>query len=125
MIEDYLAELKALLTTSRIVKDIEIIDEFITSVSGFLDCKITLIDDSTLFFTEYSTSSKDKIFRDKYSFHWQKWDKMIIRWDNAPHHKEVSTFPYHMHKGEKVFKSDEMTLEKVLEVIEKEMGQEE
>ncbi|MFH1774033.1 MAG: DUF6516 family protein [Methanobacteriota archaeon] len=60
-----------------------------------------------------------KIFRDKYSFHWQKWDKMIIRWDNAPHHKEVSTFPYHMHKGEKVFKSDEMTLEKVLKILEK------
>lgn len=79
MIEDYLAELKALLTTSRIAKDIEIIDEFVTSVSGFLCCKITLIDDSILFFTEYCTSLKDKIFRDKYSFHWQKCDKMIIR----------------------------------------------
>ncbi|MDI6655362.1 MAG: DUF6516 family protein [Candidatus Hydrothermarchaeota archaeon] len=103
MIEDYLAELKALLTTSR----------------------ITLIDDSTLFFTEYSTSSKDKIFRDKYSFHWQKRDKMIIRWDNAPHHREISTFPHHAHKGGRVLRSKEMTLEKVLEVIEKEMGQEE
>jgi len=28
--------------------------------------------------------------------------KLRKRWDNAPHHKEVETFPYHIHIGRKV-----------------------
>jgi len=35
MLENYLADVKASLTASSIVMDIEILDEFITSVSGF------------------------------------------------------------------------------------------
>jgi hypothetical protein len=34
----------------------------------------------------------------KYSFHWQKKSgEMISRWDNAPHHTHISTFPHHRH----------------------------
>ena len=34
----------------------------------------------------------------KYSFHWQLEDG-IIRIDTAPHHRQVSTYPRHMHIG--------------------------
>ena len=34
----------------------------------------------------------------KYSFHWQREDE-IIRIDTAPHHRNLSTFPRHMHIG--------------------------
>jgi len=40
MLENYLADLKASLTSSPIVYDIDMLDEFITSVSGFLECKL-------------------------------------------------------------------------------------
>jgi hypothetical protein len=53
MLENFLADLKASLTASPIVKDIEILDEFITSVSGFLDCRALLVDGSELFVSEY------------------------------------------------------------------------
>lgn len=117
MLENYLAELKASLTTSPIVKDIDILDEFITSVSGFLDCKVLMIDGSELYVTEYFTIHGNKIKRDKYSYHLQRNDDFIIRWDNAPHHKEVSTYPFHVHKGGEVHKSKEMKLEEVLEEL--------
>ncbi|HYN44374.1 MAG TPA: hypothetical protein VER35_00075 [Candidatus Limnocylindrales bacterium] len=45
MLENYLADLKACLTASPIVRDIEINDEFITSVSGFIDCTVVMIDE--------------------------------------------------------------------------------
>lgn len=32
----------------------------------------------------------------KYSFHWQREDE-IIRIDTAPHHRQLSTYPRHMH----------------------------
>jgi len=85
MLENFLADLKASLTASHIVRDIEIDDEFITC--------------------------------EKYSYHLQKGDEFIIRWDNAPHHKELSTFPYHVHDRTGVHKSKEMTMDEILEEL--------
>ena len=34
----------------------------------------------------------------KYSFHWQ-FEKEIIRIDTAPHHRQLSTYPGHIHAG--------------------------
>jgi len=34
----------------------------------------------------------------KYRCHWQDSNgRLIKRWDNAPHHPEVDTFPHHLH----------------------------
>ena len=33
----------------------------------------------------------------RYSYHLQRDDEMIKRWDNAPHWKAIKTFPFHMH----------------------------
>ncbi len=117
MLESYLADLKASLTASPIVKDIEILDEFVTSVSGFLDCGVLLVDGEELFVSEYFTVLKGRIKRDKYSYHLQKNDELIIRWDNAPHHRELSTFPDHVHRKDGVHESKEMTVEDILEEI--------
>lgn len=36
-----------------------------------------------------------------YAFHWERRavDGTLYRWDNAPHHPEVATFPHHVHFG--------------------------
>ena len=117
MLESFLADLEASLTASPIVKDIEILDEFITSVSGFLDCRVLLIDGSELYVSEYFTVLKDRIKRDKYSYHLQKRGELLIRWDNAPHHRELSTFPDHVHRKDGVHESKEMTVEDILEEL--------
>ena len=119
MLENFLADLKASLTVSPIVKDIEILDEFITSVSGFLDCRVHMIDGSELYVSEYFTVLNDKIKRDKYSYHLQKNNELIIRWDNAPHHMELSTFPFHVHKKNGIQESTDMTVDDVLEELSK------
>ncbi len=117
MLENFLADLKATLTASHLVRDIEIDDEFITSVSGFLDCSVVMIDGSALYVTEYFAISGENIKRDKYSYHLQKRGEFIIRWDNAPHHRELSTFPYHLHDKHGVHESKEMTMNEILDVI--------
>jgi len=33
----------------------------------------------------------------RYSYHLQKDDKMVRRWDNAPHGVAIRTFPFHLH----------------------------
>lgn len=47
----------------------------------------------------------------KYSFHWQL-EFEIIRIDTAPHHRQLSTFPRHMHIG----KEDDVIEDSVTEI---------
>ena len=57
----------------------------------------------------------------KYSFHWMyEIGKLIIRWDNEPHWKNIDTFPHHKHidKNENVYASFEITLPLILKQIE-------
>jgi len=56
-----------------------------------------------------------------YSYHWQTASgRLVKRWDNVAHHKEVDTFPHHLHLSDgKVTKSLPMILKKVLLDIEK------
>ena len=44
------------------------------------------------------TEAYGKDFR-SYSYHLQKNDKLVRRWDNAPHWSQMKTFPHHLHLG--------------------------
>jgi hypothetical protein len=75
--------------------------------------QITLINDSVLHVREYNDE-----FERNYSFHWQdSKGGFLLRWDNAPHHKNLKTFPNHMHKKNLVEESDVITLKDVLKYI--------
>lgn len=55
-----------------------------------------------------------------YSYYWLRPDQtVIIGWDNAPHHREVSSFPHHKHRGDKVEPSNETDLNGVIKFIRK------
>ena len=40
-----------------------------------------------------------------YSYHWQTEDGEVIRFDNAPHHRNLETFPDHKHKNDELMSS--------------------
>lgn len=44
--------------------------------------------------------------------------KLIIRWDNLPHHPAIQTFPHHKHENESIYESQELTLKDVIAFIE-------
>jgi len=44
-------------------------------------------------------------------------NQLICRWDNAPHHPHLSTFPSHGHKGDVLVQSTVISLDEVLEEI--------
>ena len=101
----------------EVVKDYEVLS-FKTFYDGFyIKIKVFLSNGSILYIREYVDSNERN-----YSYHWQnEKGELIIRWDNAPHHKEIKTYPHHKHIAEKVFESFEITCEKILEVIELEI----
>ena len=87
--------------------------DFKTSASGrFFKLQIIFIDHSILIAREFSSQEERN-----YSFHWMNKDKnLIIRWDNAPYHKQVSTHPHHKHIQNNINESQEITLEEVLKL---------
>lgn len=76
---------------------------------------IRLRNHTTLFVREYVDETERTYF-----FHWQDQNnQMIVRWDNAPHHRYIPTFPHHKHTSDGVFESSVIALPDVLEEIRK------
>ncbi len=55
----------------------------------------------------------------RYSFHVFYNRQMIVRWDNTPHYPKLKGFPNHKHECKAVVSSEEMTIEMVLEQLDK------
>ena len=86
-----------------------------------LRIRLTMIDKSILEITEIFIFDLNKR---KYSFQWMEENyDLKIRWDNAPHHRQISTFPHHKHilREDNVKESEEPTVEEILEIIRKEI----
>jgi hypothetical protein len=119
MIEDYFEFLKKIAKKNPSVKNLRLVREFIGVNRGFIRFVIELRDDSEFHVFEYVDSSLHRI---DYSYHWQDKEKILIsRWDNAPHHPEIGTFPHHVHEGDNIKPSDEPTFVEILKKIGEKM----
>ena len=99
------------LSSCDVVVDLKIIDINIEPPIQSLKARAVLKNDYILQVTE----SIGIDFR-RYSYHLQKGNTMIKRWDNAPHWKKIKTFPYHVHIQNNVepIESPEVFIEDVL-----------
>jgi len=89
------------LRRSPAVKQTQVIDLIDEATVKYLKCRADLKDSSTLHITESSVAGKNK-----YSYHWQDaQNQLVVRWDNAPHHHHLPTFPHHRHEGGAVHES--------------------
>ena len=105
------------LDESEVIRQYQILD-FISSASGrYFKLQITFIDYSILIAREFSSKEERN-----YSFHWMDEDKnLIIRWDNAPYHRDISSYPHHKHIQNRIAESHIITLEEVIQYIEKQL----
>ncbi len=117
MITNYVHELKNILLTHPNIKSWKTISEEITFLTLFIRIEAELFDDSKLYIFEYHVFEDNKLSKRKYSYHWQDINNKIIRWDNAKHHKEIPTFPHHIHIDNEVKASKEINLNEVLNFI--------
>jgi len=104
VIEQYLRELDELISASPEVIDVEIIrrsiwDTELEKIALYL-YRLQMSDRSLLELTERLVEERGILSIKKYRHHWQNHDGQVIkRWDNAPHHPEIDTFPHHLHDG--------------------------
>ena len=108
-------EIVSLLRESKLFSDIEVLELIDEELVKVIKIKAKVSDDTILFIHEIF-----RINSHKYSYHWQeKNEKIIIRWDNSPHWKNLNTFPYHKHIEDNVLPCPKMTVSDVIDEIEK------
>lgn len=117
MISDYFSKIKSCIDSySHIIENYVLKEKAYGYERGFIEGELTFIDSSRLDFLEVKDISlKSKI---KYRYHFMKANKtMVFRYDNAKHHKEVSSFPHHKHIKNTVSACSEPELVDILSEI--------
>jgi uncharacterized protein DUF6516 len=106
MVEEYLRQIEELLSTSPAVRDVELVRRAVrnTGLEKVLNYRyrITLADGGFVEMTERVVEVHGMFEMTKYRHHWQAGNGALLkRWDNAPHHPAIDTFPHHLHDVER------------------------
>ncbi|MCK4423602.1 MAG: hypothetical protein KAV18_05985 [Candidatus Omnitrophica bacterium] len=115
--------IKSLIITDDLIKGYSIKAEELGEEEGYIRVKVDLINGGVLEFFEYLILERDSVKIDKYSFHWQdKSGQLLKRWDNARHHREIRSFPDHIHMPDgQVEVSKKLDLQNVLQIVKEEI----
>ena len=120
-ISDYIAELEALINSSKIVSSYNLTIDRKTADIASVSGKIDFRDGTTLDFKEFVEESEGRIEKYKYGYNYRKGSDSIFRYDNAPDPKakDIKTFPYHKHlKNGTIAESGNVKLSNVISEIE-------
>ena len=115
----YLTWIKALIVANPKVVHWSVVREEAQGDTGIFRYRLSLCDDSFLEMFEFF-QIQEAVQVIKYSFHWQNPDGQLRkRWDNASHHPEVSTNPFHVHCGDDINATpcEPINAEEVLSII--------
>jgi len=89
--------------------------------AGEFNARVSFYDQSLLEATEKVKIEDGEIIKQDYSYHYQKSNgDLVFRYDNAPHHPEIETFPHHKHveSDENVIASQPPDMSEVLVEID-------
>ena len=104
MIEEYLRQIDELLSASPAVRDVELIRRTVRDTEWekvlHYRYRVFLSDGGLLEMSERLVEMRGRMTTTKYRHHWQDGNGHLLkRWDNAPHHPKMETFPNHLHDG--------------------------
>lgn len=78
-------------------------EETIPNYQGIVEGRLRFWDGSLLEFVEVLEMRGVVLHKIDYAYHYQDKDaQLIFRYDNAPHHTSISTFPHHKHVRQQI-----------------------
>ncbi len=117
VITDYLKDLNSFIDEIPFKLSAKIQADNRGDVALYVKSEILFSDRSELLFKEYLVAIPI-LKRLTYSYQYQDRSKeLIFRFDNAEHHREVSTYPHHKHIKNMVLSSKEMSLKEIINEI--------
>ncbi len=98
-IEEYFAQIEAWIAPSPYVLSWSLLKDKRSQTIGYLRGLIEFSNGSQLRVMEF-VDTQHTVERYKYAYHYQdREESLVFRYDMAPHHPEVNTFPHHKHIG--------------------------
>jgi len=87
--------------------------------TAYVEGEVFFTDGSRLVFFEFLRSAPGGLNREKYRYHvMDAGNQLVFRYDNAPHHAKIATFPHHKHHPSDVTDSLAPSFAQVVEEIE-------
>ncbi|MBU4225990.1 MAG: hypothetical protein KKC71_09240 [Chloroflexi bacterium] len=66
--------------------------------TGYVEGEVAFVDGSRLIFFEFLRQAATGLDRENYRYHFMDASsQLLFRYDNAPHHPGMATFPHHKH----------------------------
>jgi len=123
MIATYLEEIILALIENPNIESFNVIKKKIAGTDGYIRIKANLTSDDLLEISLYCQKREESIEIVDYRYHWQDKNGVLKkRWDSCPHHREIETYPFHVHLDKQTIRpSGKMDIYKVLELIEKDI----
>jgi len=98
VLEPAAAQIEAAIRRSALVVTYDLVKMQLSINTGYIEGKVTFINNSRFVFFEFLRQTAAGVEREKYRYHFMNGDdQLIFRYDNAPHHPEIVTFPHHKH----------------------------
>jgi len=123
-IGDYFDVVERLFLLSPVVLSFDVKEREERLQEGFIRVRAVFSNGDLMEAFEFVVARPDAIQTLTYRIHWQTADgRLKRRWDNAPHHAEVLTFPHHVHldTAEGVAASEPMTIVRGMALVEGEI----
>ena len=119
MISNYAAALEITLAKSPVIISYRFQLTIISPTTGYIEAFALFEDGSKLSIFEFLRYDSQKVNREKYWYQYMDdRDREIFRYDDAPHHKSVATFPHHKHIDKLVINSIAPSMGDVLKEVE-------
>jgi hypothetical protein len=123
-ITEYFAQIRHLMQSLAEVQFEQYVEQVLTETRGNLRIRVRFADNALLEVSEAVAITEGRTIEWlSYRYHFQTGEGVILfRYDNAPHHHGLSTFPHHKHTAEGVTESDRCSLHEVIEEIKHHEG---
>ena len=122
IIDDYFATIERSLKQNLQIGIVEESLECLASdeYNGLLRCRVLFWDNSYLDIYEVVSTELGYPVRVHYAYTYIREGHRVFRYDNAPHHPEITTHPHHKHIGtaDRLAPSDKPSLNQVLSEVQ-------
>ena len=117
-IGDHFRELQLLISGLTGVEVEKYEEHLLTESRGNLRIRLRFSDDSLLETSEAIQIINNNSQRISYRYHYQSCTgNLIFRYDDAPHHPEINTYPHHKHIFDKILDSPQPDIKAVIREV--------
>jgi hypothetical protein len=124
--QTYLDAILLKLTTSLIIKSVEVVQERSLEDRGFVRVRLRLVNDDFVEVAEFFVIAQGQVQTVEYRYQWMDPDQKHLRkrWDNARHYPDLPNFPHHVHVEDEntVEPGHPMGIVELIEVLEHTIG---